>query len=121
MAVMKSTLRLRAFVWLFLLAWSAAAPRAETIPVYFGTGGPGAKGLYRATFDTEKGKLTPAVLAVEIGSAGFLALHPDGDKLYAVANVPGGPGAAAYRIGQDGALDPINTSPTGDGGQIRSP
>jgi 6-phosphogluconolactonase len=43
-------------------------------------------------------------------------VHPDGDKLYAVANVPGGPGAAAYRIGKDGKLTPINTSPSGDGG-----
>ncbi len=101
---------------LLVLSGPIAATRAATIPVYFGTGGPGAKGIYRATFDTEKGKLTPAELAVEIGSPGFLALHPDGDKLYAVANVPGGPGAAGYRIGKDGALEPINTSPTGDGG-----
>jgi 6-phosphogluconolactonase len=84
--------------------------------VYFGTGGPGAKGIYRATFNPDNGKLTPAELAAEIGSPGFLALHPDGDKLYAVASFPGGPGAAAYRIGKDGSLTPDGTAPTGDGG-----
>jgi len=89
---------------------------AETWHAYFGTGGPGAKGIYRATFNTETGRLTASELAAEIGSAGFLAVHPDGDKLYAVADVPGGPGAAGYRIGAGGVLTPINTSPTGGGG-----
>lgn len=89
---------------------------AETWQVYFGTGGPGAQGIYRATFNTETGRLTPAVLAAEIGSPGFLAVHPDGARLYAVASFPGGPGAASYRIGKEGDLTLINTSPTGDGG-----
>ena len=100
---------------LFLAALAAPLP-AEVLHTYFGTSGPGTKGIYRATFDTATGKLTPAVLAAEIGAPGFLALHPDGDKLYAVANFTGGPGAAAYRIGNDGSLEPINTSPTGNGG-----
>jgi 6-phosphogluconolactonase len=86
------------------------------VPVYFGTGGPGAKGIYRATFDSANGKFTAAELAVEVGSPGFLALHPAGDKLYAVANFPGGPGAIGYKIGAGGALEVINSSPTGDGG-----
>ncbi len=90
--------------------------RAETWQVFFGTGGPGAKGIYRATFDTETGKLAAATLAAEIGSAGFLALHPDGRKLYATATFPGGAGAAAYHVRADGALEPINTSSSGDGG-----
>jgi 6-phosphogluconolactonase len=90
--------------------------KAETWQVFFGTGGPGAKGIYHATFETSTGKLTPSELAVEIGSPGFLALHPAGDKLYAVAGIPGGPGVAGFRIAKGGALTPINTSPTGDGG-----
>lgn len=89
---------------------------AETWHTYFGTGGRETKGIYRSTFDTESGRLSGSELAAEIGSPGFLAVHPDGDKLYAVAGFPGGPGAAGYRIGDDGALTPINTSPTGDGG-----
>ena len=102
--------------WLFAIGCFIQTLHAESLHVYFGTGGPGAKGIYRASFNTESGKLSPAELAAEIGSPGFLAMHPDGNKLYAVANFPGGPGAAGYRIGKDGALTPINTSPTGDGG-----
>jgi len=102
---------------LLLALFGFAVPlTAEIYPVYFGTGGPGAKGIYRADFDTATGKLTPAELAAEIGSPGFLALHPAGDKLYAVANFPGGPGAIGYRIGPKGSLEPINTAPTGNGG-----
>jgi 6-phosphogluconolactonase len=93
-----------------------ASSPAATVPVYFGTGGGAAKGIYRATFDPANGKLSAAELAVEVGSPGFLALHPSGDKLYAVANFPGGPGAIGYKIGAGGALEMINSAPTGDGG-----
>lgn len=95
--------------------FSGSVP-AETWQVYFGTGGPGARGIYRATFNPDNGRLSPAELAAEVGSPGFLAVHPDGTKLYAVADFPGGPGAAGYRIGAGGVLTPINTSPTGGGG-----
>lgn len=97
------------------LAFSAAV-RAETWTVFFGTGGPGAKGIYRSTFDPANGKLTPAELADEVGGPGFLAVHPDGDKLYAVANFPGGPGVVGYHIKPGGALERFTTSPTGGGG-----
>lgn len=93
----------------------AAAP-GSAWHVFLGTGGPGAKGIYRATFDTATGKLGPAELAAEAGNTGFLAVHPDGDKLYATATLGGAPGAAAYRIGSGGALTLINAAPTGDGG-----
>ena len=101
-----------------LLSLFAFAPalRAETWQVYFGTGGGGAKGIYRSTFNTDDGRLTPAELAAEIGAPGFLALHPDGQKLYAVGNLGGIEGAAGYRIAKDGSLELINASPTGDGG-----
>ena len=101
---------------LAIVSGAAAIATAEPVPVYFGTGGPGAKGIYHATFDSANGKFTAAELAVEVGSPGFLALHPAGDKLYAVANFPGGPGAIGYKIGAGGALEVINSSPTGDGG-----
>jgi len=63
----------------------AATVQAEPLTVYFGTGGAPAKGIYRASFDTQTGKLGPADLAAEIGGPGFLALHSDGSMLYAVA------------------------------------
>jgi 6-phosphogluconolactonase len=108
--------RFRTVAWSLSLLLSSGALHAQALQVYFGTGGPGARGIYRATFNAQTGKLTPAELADEVGSPGFLALHPDGEKLYAVANFPGGPGAVAYQIRKDGALERINTSPTGDGG-----
>jgi 6-phosphogluconolactonase len=104
------------------LAWCAAwwsvtaATIAATIPVYFGTGGPGAKGIYRSTFDPATGKLTPAELAAEVGSPGFLAKHPSREILYAVATFPGGPGAIGYKIESDGKLTTINSAASGDGG-----
>ncbi len=99
-----------------IIAATAGSLTAQVSHVYFGTSGPGTKGIYRSTFDPAGGKLGAAVLAAEIGAPGFLALHPDGKKLYAVANFPGGPGAAGYRIAAGGALEPINQVPTGDGG-----
>src|SRR5690606_6680119 len=88
---------------------------AETRHVYFGTGGPGAEGIYRATFDSEKGKLTAPELAHRINGPGFLALHPDGAKLYAVASQEKEGGVAAYHIAADGALEFFHFEPTGDG------
>jgi 6-phosphogluconolactonase len=104
--------------WLIalLLAASSPAPRADELQVYFGTGGPGADGIYRARFDTATGALGKAERAAELAAPGFLALHPDGDKLYAVAGFEGGPGVVGYHIGRDGALELIGRSPTGDGG-----
>jgi len=93
-----------------------ASVSAEIRHVYFGTGGPGAKGIYRSTFDSEKGSLTPAKLAHEIGSPGFLALSPDGTKLYAAATKDNVGGIAAYRVGEDGSLEFFHFDPTGDGG-----
>ncbi len=113
---------MKTLTWILPLALMAlgsgavAAPAAAVVPVYFGTGGPGAKGIYRSTFDAQNGKLTAAELVAEVGSPGFLALHPQGDKLYAVANFPGGPGAIGYKIKTGGALEVINSAPTGDGG-----
>lgn len=93
-----------------------ASVSAEIRHVYFGTGGPGTKGIYRSTFDSEKGSLTPAKLAHEIGSPGFLALSPDGTKLYAAATKDNVGGIAAYRVGEDGSLEFFHFEPTGDGG-----
>ncbi len=101
---------------LLSFAWSAAPMRAESWHVYFGTGGRETKGIYRATFDSETGRLSAAEVAAEIGSPGFLALHPDGTKLYAVGTTSNGPGVTGYRIGSGGALELINSSPIGDGG-----
>jgi len=98
------------------LCWFAPTLVASTHHVYFGTGGPGAEGIYHATFDSASGKLTAARLAHKIQSPGFLALHPNGTKLYAVAQQERVGGVAAYRIEADGGLEFFHFESTGDGG-----
>ena len=97
---------------MFAIAFAQAEPR----DVYFGTGGRGSKGIYRATFNADNGKLTPSVLAAEIGSPGFLALHPDGKKLYAVARWGKPAGAVGYRIEENGDLETFTEMACPDGG-----
>lgn len=94
----------------------APALLAEPLHVYFGTGGKGADGIYHATFHSETGKLGEPTRAAEITSPGFLAVHPEGDKLYAVASVGKEGGVAAYSIGAAGSLEFLTFVPTGDGG-----
>ena len=113
---MKTSTLVRAARWSATLCSIVVLVSAQAVPVYFGTGGPGAKGIYRATFDAKNGKISAAELVAEVGNPGFLALHPDGTKLYAVASVAGAPIAIGYRIGATGALEPINSAPTTDGG-----
>lgn len=90
--------------------------RAETLHVYFGTGGKGADGIYHASFDPGTGKLGEPTRAAEISGPGFLAMHPEGDKLYAVATVDKEGGVAAYSRAADGSLEFLKFVPTGDGG-----
>jgi 6-phosphogluconolactonase len=106
-------------VWGGVLLAPIAAAQGAPGPrwsVYFGTDGPDARGIYRSSFDAANGQLSKPELAAEIGSPGFLALHPAGDKLYAVATSAGEPGVAGFSIGAGGELTPIDTSPTGAGG-----
>jgi 6-phosphogluconolactonase len=103
---------------LSVLLSAAALTEVSAAPlhVYFGTGGRAANGIYHSTFDPDTGRLAAPGMAAEIKSPGFLALHPTGTQLYAVAQLKDGPGVAGYRITNGGALELINTSPTGDGG-----
>ena len=100
---------LRACGFIFVLV---VGVEAAPVDVYFGTGGREAKGIYRAKFDSDKGKLSDIQLAAEIKGPGFLALHPNGKHLYAVASG----GVAAYEITGGGALKFLNRSDIGDGG-----
>jgi len=61
------------------------APANGNMLVYIGTYTvPNSKGIYVSRFDTEKGTLSPAELAVETPSPSFLAVHPTERYLYAV-------------------------------------
>ncbi|MDF1824778.1 MAG: lactonase family protein [Verrucomicrobiales bacterium] len=107
---------MKLFLYLITPALLLVSVRAQPIDVYFGTGGKGADGIFHATFHPETGKLSSATRAAEITSPGFLAMHPKGETLYAVASVEKEGGVAAYRPGDDGALEFMSFVPTGDGG-----
>jgi 6-phosphogluconolactonase len=100
---------------LLAAAGSSAQGPAETLQVYFGTDGPTARGIYRASFDARAGRLGTVELAAEIDAPEFLALHPGGRTLYAAANPKEGPAVVAYSIGAEGVLTQVSSSPTGDG------
>lgn len=83
--------------------------------VYFGTG---ANHIYASSFDAETGALGMPREAAEIGRPGFLAIHPQGEILYAVGREGGAGGApkgiaAAFAIDQaTGGLRELNRSGT---------
>ena len=108
---------------LALLLFSAASVgRANEFDVWIGTTTPRnglSKGIYHARFDAASGKLTRPSLAAEIQSPGFLALHPNGQVLYATAAVNGTPSVVAFRIAKQkgqSQLSLMNSQPIGDGG-----
>jgi 6-phosphogluconolactonase len=75
------------------------------------------KGIYRTTFDSRTGALTPAVLAAEADNPSYLAIRPDGDFLYSVNEVGDFQGqntgaVSAYAIGHRGQLRFVNQLPS---------
>jgi len=81
--------------------------------VYFGTK---EKGIYYAPFDSDKGILGEVNLAAEIDAPGFLALHPDKKKLYAVGRQNGQGVVAGYQIQSNGVLKQYTLEAIPDGG-----
>lgn len=107
-------------VQLALLVVALAASCSGTAPavnhwVFFGTG---ASHIYVSAFDGASGDLEAPREAAEIGRPGFLAVHPDGEILYAVGrdsetgSVPVG-FAAAFAINRaNGNLEALNRAST---------
>ncbi|MEM0924994.1 MAG: lactonase family protein [Planctomycetota bacterium] len=101
---------------------TAVSSHAETLDVWFGTSTPRngpSQGIYHASFDSGSGKLANVTLAAEIANPGFLAKHPNGRMLYAVASDGGVPSVVAFRIkGQAGRkkLEKDSSLAIGDGG-----
>ena len=94
---------------------------AKEAVVWIGMGTPPhgeRSGVYRSTLDLEKGTLTNPKLVLEIGAPEFLAIHPDGNKMYAACELEGGkPGVGAFEISSDRqSLRLLNSQPIDDGG-----
>ncbi len=90
---------------------------AEEIPFYVGSTGKPAEtqGIYRFMLDLDSGKISAPQMVANAKRASWLAIHPTGDFLYTTAE--GQPGAAAaYAIGEDGAVKLLNQQTTGGSG-----
>jgi len=117
---------LLAMAMLSVLALSARADepvKGKASRLYVGTyTGPQSKGIYLFDFDTETGKLSEPVLAGETKNPTFLAIHPNGQHLYAVSEISGFKGkndgaVAAFKIdSKSGKLELLNQQPTGGSG-----
>jgi 6-phosphogluconolactonase len=94
--------------------------RADETAVWIGMGVPAhgeREGIYRATLDMKTGALSAPALAAEIRAPEFLAIHPDGKRLYAACQLAdGAEGVAAFEISDDKrSLKFLNGEPTGNG------
>ncbi|MCA9062352.1 MAG: lactonase family protein [Planctomycetaceae bacterium] len=99
------------------LAW--AQETEKQIDVWIGTGRTSvSRGIYHCTLNTRTGKLSQPVLAAEAEGPGFLAMHPNRRRLYAVCGIDGKASVAEFRIHADGApqLELIRSLEIGDGG-----
>jgi 6-phosphogluconolactonase len=103
---------------------AAASKKGDVIDVWVGTSSSKlSKGIYRSQLNVTTGKLSAPELAAEVTGPGFLAMHPSGDHLYAVANYKGQPSVLCYSIMKSGqkagdktTLDLVNSMAIGDGG-----
>lgn len=86
-----------------VLAMLSAPVAAQSIDVWLGTSNSKAsQGIYHTQLNLGNGRLTESKLAAEIRGPGFLAMHPSGEKLYAVGALDGVPVVAAYNIERSG-------------------
>jgi 6-phosphogluconolactonase len=77
----------------------SAADDPGQIDVWIGTGrSQQSKGIYHCTLNLKTGRLSDSELAAEISGPGFLAMHPNGQHLYAVGTLDGEAVVAAYEI-----------------------
>ncbi len=97
---------------------SFASEPEKTVPVYLGTGAKGEEaGIYLSELDLLSGDLAPPRHVATLPGAGFVVLHPSRRFLYAttrrkVARGEPNGGVAAFRVSDDGGLEPL--------GEVRS-
>ena len=99
---------------------SAMVSAQDVIDVWIGTGRTSfSKGIYHCTLDRKSGRLSNPNLAAEIAGPGFLAMHPNKTRLYAVGAIDGKPSVVAYAIsgtGKSAKLTLLNSAEIQDGG-----
>ncbi|MFB8216474.1 lactonase family protein [Streptomyces anulatus] len=94
-----------------------AGPRA-TRPLLLGTytsEGGGGTGIGTATYDTGTGAITPGPVITGVENPSYLAPHPSGATVYAVAEQSAG-AVTAVAIGPDGTYEVLGSRPTGGSG-----
>lgn len=94
------------------------AAQSQTEPFYIGTYGKASdnQGIWRSTLDTKTGKLSKPELAAAADNAGFVAITPDNEYLYAAVESGDASMAAAYKVEEGGKLSLINQQPSGGKG-----
>lgn len=95
---------MKRYILLFITLVICQPAYSSVVNVYFGTN---ENGIYHATLNTKKGKLSTATLAAKLDRPSFLALHPDKTKLYAVARQDDKGIVVGYQIQTNGKLKPF--------------
>lgn len=93
------------------------APRA-TRPLLLGTytsEAGGGTGIGTAAYDTATGAITPGPVITGVDNPSYLALHPSGSTVYAVAEQEAG-AVTAVGIAPDGTYEVLGSRPTGGSG-----
>lgn len=103
-----------------------AQAEAQQLWVYIGTytgdKPEDSRGVYRAEFNSATGDLSKPVLASEVNSPSFLAIHPSGRFLYAVGETADFGGVKSGSVNafaidaKTGNLELLNRQPSGGGG-----
>ena len=111
---------------IFVMTSSVVAQKNESaqnnhlVDLWLGTGrAKESRGIYHCRFNTETGRLMEVSLAAEVSGPGFLAMHPNGDRLYAVGTLEDVPSVISYRIERregKASLELEKALPIGDGG-----
>ncbi|GGP46623.1 lactonase family protein [Streptomyces sindenensis] len=96
---------------------AAPAPRA-TRPLLLGTytsEAGGGTGIGTAAYDTATGAITPGPVITGVDNPSYLALHPSGSTVYAVAEQDAG-AVTAVRRAADGTYEALGSRATGGSG-----
>ncbi|MFE4379716.1 lactonase family protein [Streptomyces cyaneofuscatus] len=97
---------------------SARPAPTATRPLMLGTytsAEGGGTGIGTATYDTATGATTPGSVITGVENPSYLALHPSGATVYAVAEQDAG-AVTAVALAPDGTYEVLGTRPTGGSG-----